>query len=106
MTHPGSTTSSGTPPVPPSRRRRHSDINLPEPGNLVRLTAYPDEQPGVVVSSDEWWDALQLRGVSADAQVLVEWMRSGQPVRRWEAAEALEIVPPSTPTVETKAVRA
>ena len=70
-----------TPKPPPT-------VDFP-PGTAVRLSGF--DQIGAVAASDDWWDSLQLRGVSADQQVLVEW--SGDiVVRTWERTAHLEIV--------------
>lgn len=67
-----------------------------EPGSVVRLRTGSD--PGVVVTSDDWYDTLRLRGVSTAEQVLVEWQVNGQPTRSWERVTFLEIVPPAPAT--------
>jgi hypothetical protein len=48
-------------------------------------------QRGIVTSSDDWWDTLQLSGVPVSGQVLVEWPRGGNPVRRWELISDLTV---------------
>lgn len=54
----------------------------PSPGTTVHRAA--SDEKGIVTASDDWWDTLQLPGVPISSQVLVEWPRSGHPVRRWE----------------------
>jgi hypothetical protein len=63
----------------------------PEPGALVRLKS--GSETGIVVSSDDWYDTLRLRGVDRSSQVLVEWLINGQPTRTWERVTFLEPAP-------------
>jgi|GraSoiStandDraft_46_1057282.scaffolds.fasta_scaffold412438_2 hypothetical protein len=49
-----------------------------------RVQRAGSEEVGVVVRSDDYYDTLQLSGVSESAQVLVEWPRGGKTVRLWE----------------------
>jgi hypothetical protein len=80
-------------PKPPAKKAAAPVGLLPRAGMTVRLKNYPDEMPGTVVESDDWWDTLLIRGVDISEQTLVEWQRSGQPVRRWERTSQLEQVP-------------
>lgn len=66
----------------------------------VRLKGKPDQEPGRVRDSDDWWDTLLLRGVDIADQVLVDWtITPGAPVVRWERTSQLEQVvsPPAAP---------
>jgi hypothetical protein len=63
----------------------------PQPGSLVKLRTSPET--GVVVSSDEWFDSLRIRGVAAQEQVLVEWQIDGRATRLWERTSHLEDAP-------------
>lgn len=45
----------------------------------------------MIVRSDDFYDTLQLSGVSESAQVLVEWPRGSNTVRLWE--EIRNLVP-------------
>lgn len=66
----------------------------PSPGMSVRCSDRPEI--GLVVESDDWWDTLLIRGVDISDQVLVEWRRDGQPIRRWERSSLLVQVPVDT----------
>jgi hypothetical protein len=57
-----------------------------------RVQLAGSEEIGVVVRSDDFYDTLQLSGVSESAQVLVEWPRSGKTVRLWEEIRNLTSV--------------
>lgn len=64
----------------------------------VRMKDSPDQEPGVVRESDDWWDTLLLRGVDISDQVLVDWtVTPGAPMVRWERTSRLERVLTPTP---------
>lgn len=73
-------------PPPGKRPARH---NRPAPGTPVRRS--DSDQRGIVTGSDDWWDSFQLGGVPVSAQVLVEWLREGHPVRHWELISDLTV---------------
>lgn len=82
-------------PREPTRRNSYF-----APGTRVHTEDRPEET-GVVVESDDFYDAMKLRGV-AEAQVLVEWPRGGKPVRTWERPDHLVLLPD---TAEMQAIR-
>lgn len=86
MTQPGATTPPGKRPPRPT-----GPTPRPAPGNRVHCDGEPGEV-GIVVTSDEWLDTFQLRGVPISAQVPVEWPRGGFPVYRWERVSDLVLV--------------
>jgi hypothetical protein len=74
-----------------------------EPGTPVKLKN--GAEIGIVSVSDDWFDTLRIRGVSATAQVLVEWRINGRPTRIWERVSTLEQAPAAAPAT-LQAVRA
>lgn len=83
MTQPGATNPPETPPV------RHTRIrSRPTAGTRVHCEGIPGEV-GIVRESDSYMDTLQIRGLSAGAQVLVEWPNGGYPIQRWERLSQL-----------------
>lgn len=65
-----------------TKRTNGPTRHRPTLGSRVQRTG--SGEVGVVVRSDDFYDTLQLSGVSESAQVLVEWPRNGRTVRIWE----------------------
>jgi hypothetical protein len=86
MTQPEATT-------PPAKRPPRPTRTTQRPAPNTRVRDESTQTLGTVQPSDDWWDTLQLRGVSPSGQVLVEWdSTGGTPVRNWIRVSDLELV--------------